>query len=253
MLKVIKQGQVVCTDEVFVISDQEAPKVWDETSELSEDPAGEAEENAPPLPVEPPPPPKPDADEISRKILQSAGAEREKILDQAREDAERIRDQARREGRQEAIDQWTGEVKRTLSEVESLLDQLRTQQTEYFAQYQKQLHHLAVDISEKILGKSVAEHEDEMKALIAQAVSGIRNVDWISVEVSDRLPGVVRWLETELAAQSSVKRIEAAARDLPLDACIIRTPEGSVDASVSTQFENLRNLLSKMDEGEMVC
>lgn len=256
MSKIIKQDRVVRTDKVFVVPDgiapaadgleEEADALADRTDALEE---ADMSEEKDALPVKDQ---KQYIDEISRKILQSAGAEREKLLDQAREDAEHIREQAKQEGYREAFGEMKARVEQCLTGVNELLDRLQSQQAEYFAQYERQLSLLAVDIAEKTLNKSVGEHEDEMKSLIAQAVSSIRNVDWISVEVSDRLPGLVRWLESELGAQNGARRCEVNARDLPPGACVIYTPEGVVDASVSVQLENLRNLFSRMNEGETI-
>ncbi len=81
-----------------------------------------------------------------------------------------------------------------------------------------------------------------MVPLVREAVSTVKNADWISVEVSDQLPGLVEKLKQEFAAWKS---IQVSGIGLPVDGCFVNTPDGVVEASASVQLENLKILFEK--------
>lgn len=183
------------------------------------------------------------ANDVGRKILQAARAERERMLEQAREEAGQIREQARQEAYQQALGEKRDEIAACLGQTQRLLDELQQEQEEFLLQYEKGLSGLALEIAEKVIGTSIREDTGLMAALVREAVSSVKNADWIGVQVSDRLPGLVEKLQQELSArQDLLHPVEVTASSLPEGSCIIHTPDGIVDASVSVQLDNLRSL-----------
>ena len=72
-----------------------------------------------------------------------------------------------------------------------------------------------------------------------------KNAEWISVEVSARLPGLVEELKTLLTGRPDLPRLDVTAAELPPGGCVVHTPEGMVDASVDTQLGNLAALFQQ--------
>lgn len=188
------------------------------------------------------------ADDISHKILQSARVEREKILEQAQQEALEIRQDAWNTGYQEAISKKQEEMESCIAQAEELMTQLQEDHQTFIQQYEAGLNELAVDIAEKVLKEAVHENGALMVSLVKEAVASARNADWISIQVSDRLPGLVDTLKRELSDVQSLRHaVDVSSDDLPEDTCIIQTPEGVLDASVSVQMDNLRTVLKKAD------
>lgn len=249
--RVIKQGRLVDSGEVFKIPDEEPLPVQQEPDEEIED-AEEAAESQTEAQnsfeamrqqklID-------QANDISHKIMQSAKAEREKILEQAQQEALEIRQDAWNTGYQEAISKKEAEITNCIAQVEQLMQQLEEDHKSFIQQYEEGLNDLAIEIAEKVLKEAVHETGDLMVSLVKDAVSAVRNANWISIQVSDKLPGLVDTLKRELSDTQSLRHaVEVSAGEFPEDTCIVQTPEGVLDASVSEQINNLKTVLARTE------
>jgi flagellar assembly protein FliH len=252
LLKVIKQGGAVCSEDVVYISDLPAPPV---RIDGDGEPDQEEEQQLPTI--------DPEyirmqeeralqdaqmrADAVAQQMIAEAQHQREQILQQAQQEGIQLRQQAMQDGYEAAYREMSGKIDDAMKQMELLLDQMQTQQQEFIEHYQNDLKVLAVDIAEKVLNKRIGENAQEMVELVRQAVSTIRGADWISVEVSDQLQGLVELLNQELPALAKGTRIDVVTKDGPPGTCVVNTPEMVLDASVSVQLENLRGVLGEMD------
>lgn len=182
------------------------------------------------------------ANEMSHKILQSARLDRETLIAQAQEDAKRIRVEAQQSAYQKVLEDKHQQIDECISRVDFLLEDLQKQQQSFLQQYEDGLFSLALEIAEKVVRTSIPQHEELMIPLVREAVSAVKNADWIGVEVSDQLPKLVEALQQEFAAWKST---QVSAAELPVDGCLVNTPDGVVDASASVQLENLKVLFEK--------
>lgn len=182
--------------------------------------------------------------EISRKILQNAREERERIIQSARSEADKLRDEAYKNAYNDALKEKTSEIESLLDELKGLMNALSHEQQQFFDEYEKGVMELSVEIAEKVVKSSVAQNAKLMSDLVREAVSTVRNADWISIEISNRLPQLTECLRNELSTETGFPQAtEIITKDIPEGSCVIRTPNGVVDASVSEQFKNLSNVL----------
>lgn len=270
--KVIKQGGVSPSDEVYKIPDKAPPpppepKEPKEPKEGGPDSETESEEELEEeLETDSPDPEKlqqeleekeeaakrrierltreakDQAEAMSQKILQSAKSERMRILDQAQADVGRIREDAYRQGREEGLKEKRVEIESKLRELDRLMEELTREQENFLQKYQEGLAALSLEIAQKVLDEAVMADDTLMRPLVRKAVSSVKNAEWISVEVSSRLPGLVEGLKKELVGRTDLPRVDVQGSDLPPGGCRVHTPEGMVDASVSTQLGNLKSL-----------
>lgn len=265
--KVIKQGGVSPSDEIYQIEDKTPPPP-PEPKEPKEPKEGEPEEEAEEeeeLETEPDPEQfqreleekeeaarkrierltqeaKEQAEAMSQKILQSAKSERARMMEQAQADVGRIREEAYRKGREEALSEKRVELEGKLRELDRLMERLSQDQESFLRQYQEGLSALSLEIAQKVLDEAVMADDTLMRPLVRKAVASVKNAEWISVEVSSSLPGLVEGLRKELAGRPDLPRLDVQGSDLPPGGCRVHTPEGMVDASVSTQLGNLKSL-----------
>ena len=261
LLKVIKPGNAVCSDDVVLIADMPAPPKpkpvdspdQDNPEALAPELAQEtieketvhtAEQEAELLSIRRA---RENAEEISQKILRRARQERDEMLEKARADAAFLKEQAAKEGRETAYEQMKASIDDCLQQVSSLLDDLQLRQRQFIQKYSDGLSMLAVDIAEKVLNMRIVRDDSEMIELVHQAVSSVKNADWISVEVSDNMQGLIERLETEFAQQAAGgPRVDVMAVDAPVGTCVLHTPEEVIDASVPVQIENVRELFGQI-------
>lgn len=261
MFKVIKPDNIVRTDDVVQIPDMQIPlPAKEENLEISPDISFEELQ---------------DSDiyksivnkgeeqgrRLSEKIISLANTERENILQQAMKKAEEINRQARikleqaeeikasalQQGYNEGAGQKAGEIDEAISKIDQSLQQLRDEQTEYFLTYQEELKNLALDIAGKVIHKKISEDDMTLNELVSQAVSSIKGVKWISAEISDKLPRLAQKLRKELCENTGEgPSVEIRTKDIPEGSCIVQTSDGIIDASVSTQLDNLRKYMDSL-------
>lgn len=184
-----------------------------------------------------------EAEELSRRIVKTAGEEAAKITQAAQERAEALRAAAQQEGYREARAEKEQEIAERIEQVDRLMAELSHRQEQFFADYGKELEALAINVAEKILADTVEVQPMRMSKLIMQAIASVKTDDWVTVEVSDKLPGLVEYLKQEYAEILSKRQVEFSPEDLPKGSCIIQTNAGITDASIATQLGNLRELI----------
>ena len=166
------------------------------------------------------------ADEAARKILLEAEAERERMLAEAEIEASGLREEAKRAAYEAVYQEKRQIIEGRLLELDRLMERLQADQSEFLRQYEEGLSALALEIAQRLL----------------KAVSTVKNAEWISVQVSDRLPGLAEELKAELAGRPGFPPVDVLAADAGPGSCVVHTPEGIVDASVPVQLENLKGL-----------
>lgn len=185
---------------------------------------------------------------LSQKMLAHAREEREAILLQARVDGEEIRAQCRREGYESGAQSKMDEVAESIARADTLLRELSEAQSAYLRKYAAELKNFAIDIADKVLVQKLETDEKAMTELVITAIKSVKTAQWISVEVSEELPKLVRFLETEWSKRGRENtRVEFSAGRLPPGGCVLHTSEGNVDVSVSTQLANLKEYFNQLD------
>lgn len=179
---------------------------------------------------------------IVSQAVEASYAEREKIIQKALSDAEEIKKQAYEQGCAEALKQKAEEISECIQSINNIAEKFQFEYWKYFEEYENNLKWLAIGIAEKILQKKIEKKSVEMASLVKNAVESVKNATWISVEVSEKMPKLIAFLENELLSgfENSGEKIKINAKDIPAGSCVIETPEGVLDASIQTQIENIK-------------
>ena len=177
----------------------------------------------------PPPPPAPSDDSLP------PGEEPLEEVQEPKRDLE-----AEERAARERIQRLTQEAKEQAEEMgQRVLQSAKNEREKIMAQA------LSLEIAQKVLDEAVINDANLMRPLVQKAVASVKNAEWISVEVSARLPGLVEELKTLLTGRPDLPRLDVTAAELPPGGCVVHTPEGMVDASVDTQLGNLAALFQQ--------
>lgn len=182
-----------------------------------------------------------ESEAILAKARAQAKQEADQILQMVLEEANNLRSQILEDARREAAQEKAQEIEQALLQVQTTLDELHQQHTRFLQQYEQELKSLALEIASKILNKRVEQDDTQLLELVKAAIESIKQVPWMSVQLSRQNADLIAALQEHLATADlrTVARIEVVPAELPSGSCLIETPEGIVDASVSTQLENL--------------
>ena len=216
---------------------------------------------------EAPAPPKPKevldfAKVQAEELLADAHRQAEELLKNAREEARSTVEQAEEEARAEGYRQGFAEglkkaqlegqteleaqMSREAEEVAAFLQQASDARDTLLAQAEEELKELSLTIAEKIIQINLESQLDVLVPMVQEATEYMKRREWVHVyvggctgrELASVTPELTRVLES---VADHVKLIP-----MPEDergTCIIDLPDVTLDASVSTQLANVRELL----------
>ena len=252
-------------------SPPEAPGEEEAYEDTAPSPEGEEpvleEEEAPPGEEGPAASPEPSgpvqyAQLQAELILKRAREEAEELLANARAAAkaeqEEIRMGARDEGYREGYAQGIGKAMedaqrdkeavaaRMEKEVQAFLEKADMAREEVLLQARDELLDLCIAVAEKVVRVSLKSSSEVIVRMIQTATERLKRQEWVHIYISGcDTKGVAQIspaLTTALGALSQHVKIIPMGDDEG-GTCIVETPDGIVDASVSTQMSNIRDVL----------
>lgn len=151
------------------------------------------------------------------------------------------------EGRQEArlqLEQMAAEQEK---EVAAFLKDAVRVRDQLLEDSKQDLKELALAIAEKVIHVSLKSSGDILIRMIESATAKRRRCEWVQVYIADRDARASANTVPELT--EALSRLSDRVRVIPMTGdesgtCIIEMPDEIIDASVSTQLDNLRGLIS---------
>lgn len=205
--------------------------------------------------------------------VQYAQLQAELILKQAREEAEALlanaraaakaeqeeirmgaRDEGYREGYAQGISKAMEDAQRDREavaerlekEVQAFLEKADMAREEFVRQSQDELLDLCIAVAEKVVRVSLKSSSEVIVRMIQTATERMKRQEWVHIYISGcdtkGAAQISPALTTALGALSQHVKIIPMGDDEG-GTCIVETPEEIIDASVSTQMTNIRDLL----------
>lgn len=196
------------------------------------------------------------------ELIRNAKLQADQILEQAKQAAEaevaRIRKEAAESGYQEgyaeghskgeaeAVDAVRSSVQESVEAVQRFLAQAGHVRDEKIDQLSSEILDVAVAVAEKVIHVSLSSSEEIIKRMIITATEKLKRREWVQIYVADcDIKGVAQSDPSLLAALSSlsdhVKIVPM--HDAESGTCIVEMPDEIIDASASTQLENIRSVI----------
>ena len=229
--------------------------------------AAPEEAKAPEAPA-PPPEPTPETDPIffakiqANAILEDAREEAEHYKETARAEFEAELEEARRaaredgysrgyaEGMAQAMQEGQEERRRMAQEqvksIETFLESAARARDRMLDDAREELKDLAVAIAEKVIHVSLKNSSDIILRMVDAATDTHKRCEWAHIYVADCDVGGKAYTVPELTA--ALSHIAERVRVTPMPdeesgTCIVEMPDVILDASVSKQLENVRDVL----------
>ena len=233
--------------------------------EATPEPPPEEEPTAPAEPEEPEEPSPIQYAQIQADLmLQEAREEADRLMAQARSDVEQeleaIRAGARDEGYREGYSQGTMKAMedgardrevvagRLEQEIAAFLEKATLAREEMLRQTEEEMLDLCLAVAEKVVRVSLKSSSDVIVRMIQTATERMRRQEWVHIYISGcdtrSVAQISPALTTSLGALSQHIKIVPMGDD-ETGTCIIETPEEIIDASVSTQLSNIRDILTE--------
>lgn len=195
-------------------------------------------------------------------ILKQAREEAETLVEQARANAkaeqEQIRAGARDEGYrvgyaegtakavEDAVRDREAVAARLEKDVQDYLEKADMAREEMLLQSREELLDLCLAVAEKVVRVSLRSSRDVVVRMIQAATERLKRQEWVHIYISGcdakGAAQISPALTTALGALSQHVKIVPMGDD-ESGTCIVETPEEIIDASVSTQMSNIRDIL----------
>ena len=198
------------------------------------------------------------ADEIVAQARRDGEALLEQYRSQAEQEAQETREAARQEGyrqgyadgmkkaRVEGAAAMESQRREEQQEVRTFLEEATRAREDLMEKVQDELCDLSIAVAEKIIHISLKSSREVIARMIQMATERLKRREWVRIYVGGcdarELAQIAPELTASLAGLSDhIKLIPLA--DDESGTCIIEMPDEIIDASVSTQIHNLRDIL----------
>ena len=184
--------------------------------------------------------------------------QREKEITTAAQEQEDIRAGARDEGyrdgyaqglakaMEDAVRDREATAARLEKDVQSFLEKASLAREELLLQTREELLELCIAIAEKVVRVSLKSSSEVIVRMIQTATERMKRQEWVHIYISGcdarQAAQISPALTSTLGALSQHIKVVPMGDD-ESGTCIVETPEEIVDASVSTQMSNIRDVL----------
>lgn len=147
----------------------------------------------------------------------------------------------------DALNKKKGELRDCISSVQNMMDELTRKHNEFIEQYTSELKYMAVDIAEKLMFEKIGEDDAILHRLVLQSVNSVKNAEWLRVELSERLVGLVDFMKKELEKPEYKGRAHVFPIAGTDDVCRVTTEDGTIVSTIGVQTNNLRKAFLEAD------
>lgn len=197
------------------------------------------------------------------EVFEGALRQAEELLNKAREESEQIREDAKaegyrqgyeaglEEGHQQAYNDYKikldYEMNRFLQETKDVIESVTRAKEEILDKYMDDLKKITLMIAEKIIQTSLKTSSEVVKRMILAATNKLKKSQWAKIYITRSSVGTAVQADVELLRElrhlsDNIKIIAMESEEE--GTCIIELPDEVIDASVSTQLENIRDILN---------
>jgi flagellar assembly protein FliH len=212
--------------------------------------------------------------EEAEKIIAEARTEAEKIIKEAEEAAESIRERAAAEaetalreaeetaysdgfekGKTEGYEAAHDEAKKELDEknhelleeIKRSIAELAKLKDDYIMQYDDSMKDLVIAIAEKVIKVSLKSSGEVIRRMILAAVENSSKKEWVKIYISEYDANLMVREDSDIL--DALRKVSDHIKVVKMENgesgdLIVEFPDQAIDASVSTQLENIRYMIS---------
>ncbi len=189
-----------------------------------------------------------EAEDYKKKARQELEAELEELRRSAREEGYREGfDQGISEARKESRAELQRQSEEQAKTVKQFLEDAAKEKAELIESSKEELKDLSLAIAEKVIRISLKSSSDILLRMIESATDKHKRCEWAHIYIADCDTKAMALTIPELT--SALRHVSDRVRIIPMaddesGTCIIELPDEIIDASVSTQLDAIRGVMS---------
>lgn len=199
-----------------------------------------------------------DAQKRAQAILLEAEEKAKAILELSQQEAELMKAEAQKngydigfqEGQTQAYEDYEKKLEQQcqefLKEYERVITETEEKKAELFQKYRNDLKDLSISVAEKVIQVSLRSCGDVIEKMIVSATDKLKSKTWAKIYIAKCDASLMVEGDSDLMRQishiSDHIKIVVMENESP-GTCIIEFPDEIIDASASTQLENIKEIL----------
>lgn len=196
--------------------------------------------------------------EKEKKVIADAQRQAEEIIKQAQLEAEEIKKSAfasaaedgyqngYQEAYQEHKEKMDEETAVFLLQIRDMIQEFENQKSLLISQNVDELKELAISIAEKVIQISLKTSGEIIKKMIITATNKMKMKEWAKIYISKNDSALI--IESNADLLDAISHVSEHIKVVVMEdsapgTCIIELPDQIIDASASTQIENIRAIM----------
>lgn len=201
------------------------------------------------------------ASEAANEIIKEAEEKAKQILEDARNQADILRqaafedghEEGRKEGHRAAYEEQRRlldeEIHQLQTDAANVIRSVSIEKDKLLEQYVDDLKRISLAVAEKIIQTSLQSSGDIVKRMILAATDKITKKQWAKIYITKCNTSISMDVDTEFL--DAMSKLSDNIKIITMDngeegTCIIELPDEIIDASVSTQLENIKDILNNV-------
>ncbi len=197
-----------------------------------------------------------DAELQAKKILDRANAQIEESKQQWEQEKqtlfEQVKQQAYNIGFEEGKTAALQAYDQYLEEAKNIIELAKDERDQLIAQHDEIILNIAIRVAEKIVTNTLEESGEHFRSLVNQAISDAKGMPKVELHLHpldfEEILESKEELQYIIGQHSELTLYPS--KELERYSCIIETPYGQIDASVDTQFKEIKTKLMEFVEEE---
>lgn len=202
-------------------------------------------------------------EEEAKRRMSDTERRAEEILGAARERAKELEEEARQNGYalgyEEGLEKGRADaeirqrqeteqtLRRYLGEIGRTIEAIQAQKDRLFEEYRDGLCDLAMSVAEKVINISLKSSGQVIEKMIVAATEHMKNKQWVKISVSKQ--DVDLMVQGDMDILAAVRNVSDDVKVVVVDdaepgTCVVEFPDQIIDASVSTQLKNIKEILT---------
>lgn len=194
--------------------------------------------------------------QLYKETINNANEEANKIISQAYEKSEEIMEQSRQdgflEGKNAGFEEGKAAADSIIHEALAIKKQAEANMSSLISELEEDIIKLTISTAEKILNKKIEEEYDTILNLIKLGLEKCAFTEDLVLRVSiDDYDFAISSKDKILALSQNINDIIIRQdKSLVKGSCIIDTPSGSIDSSIDTQFNQVKEMYEELLRSE---
>ncbi len=188
----------------------------------------------------------------SEKIIKSANEEATRTVSEGREKIKKIEDEAQQQGWQDGYEHGLRSAEQEyfnkIEEAQNLVEKAHKERQEVIVGSEDEIVQLAIAVARKVIGHELATNPDTIVDIVKRAIQKVTDREELTIRVNpDNLDCAINSQDEITQSVKGVRKLKILSDPtVSLGGCVVESPNGTVDARMERQLNEIEQALMEV-------